>query len=531
MIEKVIIQNYKTFQNFEIKFGNDLNIIVGDNETGKSTILEAINLALTKRLNGRFIENELSPFLFNLSTTQTYLTDLAKKKNPKLPTIFIELYFSENDEFQFLRGTNNSLNTNELGIRLEISFDEDFKPELQSLISEPEPIRHIPSEFYKVLWRTFGDRPLTKRNLPIGVSFIDATTIRLQSGTDYYLQEIINNGLDTNERVALAVEYRKLREKFASESSITSINQKMDTDKGSISEKELSIALDVSQKSKWEASLVPHLDDLPFHFSGRGEQNSLKIMLALKRKAEKTNIVLVEEPENHMSFSSMNQLLGRIANSSSGKQVIVATHSSFVLNKLGLANLILIANEKAVRLTKLKPDTQEYFKKLSGYDTLRLILAKKAILVEGPSDELLVQKAYIMNFGHPPIEDGVDIINVRGLSFPRFLEIAELLGLKVSIVTDNDGNFDANISEKYKDFDKSPGISVFADDNNYAPTLEPQIVNCNDLSTLNSIFGTSCNTEEEMSDYMKKDKVRSALILFETKTPFNIPTYIQDAIK
>ena len=35
-----------------------------------------------------------------------------------------------------------------------------------------------------------------------------------------------------------------------------------------------------------------------------------------------------------------------------------------------------------------------YFKKLPGYDTLRLVLAKRVILVEGPSDELVVQRAY-----------------------------------------------------------------------------------------------------------------------------------------
>jgi predicted ATP-dependent endonuclease of OLD family len=34
--------------------------------------------------------------------------------------------------------------------------------------------------------------------------------------------------------------------------------------------------------------------------------------------------------------------------------------------------------------------------KLPGYDTLRLILCNKAILVEGPSDELIVQKAYFV---------------------------------------------------------------------------------------------------------------------------------------
>lgn len=41
-IEKVKIKNYKLFQDFTMLFNDDLNIIVGDNEAGKSTLLEAI---------------------------------------------------------------------------------------------------------------------------------------------------------------------------------------------------------------------------------------------------------------------------------------------------------------------------------------------------------------------------------------------------------------------------------------------------------------------------------------------------------
>ena len=41
----------------------DLNIIVGNNECGKSTLLEAIHLALSGQLNGRPIQTELHPHL------------------------------------------------------------------------------------------------------------------------------------------------------------------------------------------------------------------------------------------------------------------------------------------------------------------------------------------------------------------------------------------------------------------------------------------------------------------------------------
>lgn len=64
-IEKVKIHNFKCYKDFEICLEKGMNIIVGDNESGKSTIIEAINLALTGIINGKSIWNEISQYLFN----------------------------------------------------------------------------------------------------------------------------------------------------------------------------------------------------------------------------------------------------------------------------------------------------------------------------------------------------------------------------------------------------------------------------------------------------------------------------------
>ena len=66
-IKKIIIENYKCFNGkFSFEPNKGLNIIVGNNESGKSTILEAIHLALTGLLNGRYLKNELTQYLFNI---------------------------------------------------------------------------------------------------------------------------------------------------------------------------------------------------------------------------------------------------------------------------------------------------------------------------------------------------------------------------------------------------------------------------------------------------------------------------------
>lgn len=88
LIEKIKIKNYKCFDDwFTIHLNKGVNILVGDNESGKSTILEAANFALTGILQGRYLKNELSQYLFNHKVVSTYISEVKKGINPPLPEI------------------------------------------------------------------------------------------------------------------------------------------------------------------------------------------------------------------------------------------------------------------------------------------------------------------------------------------------------------------------------------------------------------------------------------------------------------
>lgn len=60
-IKKIIIENFKCFEGrFSLGLNSQLNILVGDNEAGKSTILEAIHMALSGWIYGRYLGAELT---------------------------------------------------------------------------------------------------------------------------------------------------------------------------------------------------------------------------------------------------------------------------------------------------------------------------------------------------------------------------------------------------------------------------------------------------------------------------------------
>jgi hypothetical protein len=118
---------------------------------------------------------------------------------------------------------------------------------------------------------------------------------------------------------------------------------------------------------RWESTLVPHLGDLPFTFVGKGEQASLKILLAPNMRVDGAHIILVEEPENHLAFCRMDILITKILEKCPDRQGLVTTHSSYVRNKFGLEQLVLLTATGGLRLSGLTKDTKDYVQKLPGY--------------------------------------------------------------------------------------------------------------------------------------------------------------------
>ena len=532
IITKLKILNFKGFETFNLEFNEGANIIVGNNEAGKSTILEAIHLCLTGYFHGKILKNDLTPYIFNKAVEQNYLKSLLEVDPLLPPVVDIEL-FLKGEGLGKLVGDGNSEKVLNTSILYRIEFDKDFQEEYDELI-KTKSLKNIPIEYYKVTWRSSSRDTITSRSIPLKSALIDSSSSKFSNGSDIYVSRIIKDDLEASEKASISQAYRELKEVFVSQDSIKSINQKL-LAKTKISKKNIHISVDLSSKNAWESTLMTYLDEIPFHYIGKGEQCMIKTKLALSHSnASSSNVILIEEPENHLSHSKLNEFVSCLENELIEKQLIISTHSSFIANKLGLSNLILINDKKSIRLDKLKSDTQEFFKKLAGYQTLRLILSKKIILVEGPSDELIVQRAYCDKFSKIPIQNGIDVISV-GLTFKRFLEIAKLINKDISVVTDNDHDFENKITKKYEEFSTDTFIKIFADNRNHLNTLEPQIVEANssDLKTFAKIVGvdfTKFNTAELISDYLIKNKTDWALKVFEADESINYPQYIKETI-
>jgi putative ATP-dependent endonuclease of OLD family len=476
LITKIKIKGYRIHKDFELKPNPKMNLIVGGNEAGKSTLMEAIALALTGRINGRSASEELNPYWFNTTLVADFVRKRKNGERVALPEICMELFFENCDQLQSLCGAINSEVPTAAcpGVSLKILPNPEYAPELEKWLNDPSPL--LPIEYYHVDWRSFADDKLTARPRQLVTAIIDSRTVRSSFGMDYHLRQIISDHLAPAERADISLAYRNVKAEM-SDTALRGVNKRIGELHASLHDQPITLAMDQSSRTSWEGVVTPHVDNVPFSMSGQGQQAAIKISLAMARQNGRANFVMIEEPENHLSYTSLTTLLSRIGTlASDQQQLFVTTHSAFVLNRLGLDALLLIERDSVVKISELEPDTVAYFQKLPGYDTLRMALASKIVLVEGPSDEIIFERIFKDMHGKLPMEVGIDVLSMRGLPLSRCLEVCNALNKHVAVLRDNDGIDPNELRVPVAKWLATGRRELFIGSVKSGTTLEPQLV-------------------------------------------------------
>lgn len=135
-IKKLYIDGLKRFEHFEIEFNERLSILVGENEAGKSTILEAIRIVLNQQYWNA--DKSVLQDLFNLENIKSFQDSPSVASLPKI-LIEIDLQLDNTPRSIDFYGPNHEYGNRseeKYGIRFECKFDEDFSDELADSIND-----------------------------------------------------------------------------------------------------------------------------------------------------------------------------------------------------------------------------------------------------------------------------------------------------------------------------------------------------------------------------------------------------------
>lgn len=527
MIERVIIRNYKCIKSADIKFNKVKNIIVGNNGVGKSTLIEAISLALGYGIN----KFELTPNIFNIECVEEF------KKSKILPEIIIDIVISgQIDEFS---GTNNILHEHLRGLQLKISFDESFR-DLYKI--EEKSCNQIPCEFYKIERNWFSDNPVKQLLIPLSVNIIDSSSSYFNSYSSQYINNLLCKYIGDEDLVSIKTSLRHLKEHFDDIDEIKIVNEKIDAKR-----KDLKLSIDVTSRIDKRDIVNPIIKDIPITQLGAGELCILKTILSLDKTCNRSKgnrVIIIEEPESHLSHTKMYELINQIQENMDldSDQLIITTHNSFIANKLDLGNLLLLDNKqydlKSYQLTN-DNDIFRFFTKVCNYPTLRLLLCKSAILCEGPTDEMVITYCYKKKYDKHPFDDNIELISVNGTGFKEYCRLACLLNKRIAVVTDNDkmSSIEQIIQKRGLNFQCNNNMKIFAEENPLYHTLEPSFVYKNislvqALSDIVRVQKVTNDNAEELSSFMEKNKTDWAFRLLDNieNSDFHAPEYIQESL-
>ena len=512
-IESLILKNFKRYKDEkEFLFNEKINILIGDNESGKSTILKALDyIAGGNRLR---VERDGIDSILNVDTVSEFMN--SEKKYEDLPVVYAEAYFNKQKNYK-LNGKNNLKDKECDGLRMKIAPDDEFSKEIADLLLEDDSI--FPYDYYKVEFCTFQGDGYTGYRKFIRSLFIDNSSISDEYATRKYVNDIYKSVLQDGEDIKNENSYRKVKGEY-SDSQFLDVNNRINPYK---------FYLKHGRKSNISTDITITEDNVKIEDKGKGRQCFIKTDFALHRAAENVDMIFMEEPENHLSHGNMNKLIDKIYNTES-RQLFIATHNNEICTRLDLRNCQIFNKQslRLLRLNEISEDTAKFFMKASDNNLLRFITSEKVILVEGNAEYILMEKFYEDVAKESSKKDNVSIISVGGLSFKRYLEVADKLDIKTAVIRDNDSDYEYNCVSNYKKYVKE-NIKVFYSEDNKEKTFEICIYNQN-KNLCDSIFENAQRKTSSL-DYMINNKCESAYQILINGQDINVPDYIKKGIK
>lgn len=148
---------------------------------------------------------------------------------------------------------------------------------------------------------------------------------------------------------------------------------------------------------------------LDIALSGRGQQQILLLIAYIY--AHQKSIILLDEPDAHLEILRQRQIFALLKNlaDKNDNQIIIATHSEVILDEAAETNLVMILDGEPINIAK-KTDIRSALKNIGIEHYYKAKRNKNIIYIEGSTDlEMLKSFATLLN--HPSKDIYNDVIN------------------------------------------------------------------------------------------------------------------------
>lgn len=465
-LSKIIIENFRRFgegaNRFELTLRPGLTALVGENDAGKTALIDAL----------RFVLGTTDQEWFRLEDSDFH--DGASTKEIRIICKFEEL--ASGDQRAFLE---------------YLSYDEEAENEPVFYINwtatdagetaKGRPFRRVEVHSGKngdgpnidprarELLRATYLRPLrdVERALSAGrgsrLSQVLHHTEEIKTGGEGYNRNIRVRDLATLNVLGIGdLANRLLEDQEGVKSTVEKINDHLDRLSLQGDAVRSNIRVSGSTASD-DARLRQLLEKLDLAFGGVGQQagkpglgsDNLLFMscelLLLAQENEGNRLLLIEEPEAHLHAQRQLHVMRWLQDQAEerGIQVIVTTHSPNLASAIKLDNIVVIHKGRAFSMaeeeTELETTDRRFLERFLDVTKANLFFARGVMIVEGDAENILlptIAKILDRDF----TQHGVSIVNVGGVGLRRYARIFQrknlrengLLEIPVSCLTDMD---------------------------------------------------------------------------------------------
>lgn len=575
-LKRFEVKNYRCIKDATIDFNEGVNILIGENNSGKTAVLDALRLCLSYGKQWRDIWVSDNNFHLDKNDPDADIEDIE-----------FHLYFEIQDEVE--AGIYNDF----------LSVGEDDKQELQIhfryYIEERNGIKKVR---YNVWGGDNEGQPITPNVLDL-LYFIHLDALR---DAVHHLRPVRGSRLG---ELYSKIVTNEERQKFLSGKVRNVLNDDSDWNtlieqgkdkvnehlkETTIAGKEQNVEIDFLpfefrrivdnlriQTPVYGEDIVENEDKQKYfelYQNGLGYNNLIYIATVLgdlkrQKELEKEAYValLIEEPEAHLHpqlqnifFNYLNKL------NEIGFQIFVSSHSPTITAKANLDSLIVLQDQEneitslSIKKSNLDEINKKYLQKFLDVTKCQLFFANGVILVEGISEALLMPVfSEIIGTDYSIEKKGIELINLNGVAFEHFAKLFNpddpgiRLNCRCAILTDDDRKVDGEIASRAanaKDLEngllkvllaeKTFEIELFKSGNNKDVLLdifkEMHPIAAGRIKEGASIKEHADNFLEKVNSNKAKSELAHRLaIKLESdaglRDGFNVPDYIRDAIK
>ena len=457
-LSEIKLKNFRLFKDETvILLQNGVNVLVGENNSGKTAIIDAIRYTLgttSYETNPRVDEDDF----FNLEREIQITCTFKGINEPHSIIEYLTLDKSTN-EYSLIITFKAEINQKEVSERKRIIVNKFYGKELSGQVDGY--LRNYIAVTYL--------KPLRDAERELSAGKGSRLSRILLAHDEFKGKDKDHKLVEVFEKLQKVITCKENGQKYG----LTTVQKKVNNDylKKLIfkQDEDLCGAIDLTDtklKDILERSkLFFRKSDKDVKNCGLGYENMLFIAAELLlSESDSIPILLIEEPEAHLHPQMQLQLMDFLENDHKNIQTILTTHSPNISSKVPIDQIQYIAKGKAYSLknSKLDDSDKKFLQKFLDATKANLFFARGVLIVEGDAENLLLPT--IAKLLEKPLNEyGISIVNVGHTGLFRYAKIfqqqdGENIPIKVVCIGDKDP-VDSNGDSIKKHLKESKGQS------------------------------------------------------------------------